>query len=163
MRPRCIRWISTTDYLPLEPTGNEEVHGVKPVLNELCPFACRGFALTPVQGKSHKSRSQQVMWIRKDFKTIGGARFYHPSTISFGTSGHVKWYPGMWYDSKFPKYDISAQLMGEGCVEDYQYLVGTTHFDEEDGLLYVTQTVYEGRSPVGKFIVSAGFRFTETV
>ena len=69
----------------------------------------------------------------------------------------------MWYDSNFPKYDIAAQLMGEGCVEDNQYLVGTTHFDEEDGLLYDTQTVYEGRPPVGKFIVSAGFRFTETV
>ena len=136
---------------------------MKPILNELRLFACRGFALIPVQGKSHKSRLQQVMRMRKDFKTIGRARFYHPPTISFGTSGHVKWDPGMWYDSILMKYDISAQLMGEGCAEDYHKLVGTTHFDEEDGLLYVTQTVYEGKSPVGKFILSAGLRFTETV
>ena len=76
----------------------EKLHGVKPVMNELRPFGCRGSALIPVQGKSRKSRSQQVMRMRKDFKTIGGARFYHPPTNSYGTNGHVKWYPGMWYD-----------------------------------------------------------------
>ena len=92
---------------------------MKPVLNELCPFACRGFALIPVQGKSHKSRSQQVMWMRKDLKTIGGARFYHPPTNSYRASGHVKWYPGMWYDPKLTRYDIASQLMEEGSVEDY--------------------------------------------
>ena len=124
----------------------EKLHGLKPMLNDLRPFGCRGFALIPVQGKSHKSRSQQVMWMRKEFKTIGGARFYHPPTKSYGTSGHVKWYPGLWYDPKLTKFDISAQLMGEGTVEDYQYPVGTTHFDDEDGLLYVTQKVYEGSS-----------------
>ena len=32
-------------------------------------------------------------------------------------------------------------------------MVGTTHFGDEDGLLYVTQLVYEGRSPVGKVIL----------
>ena len=68
-------------------TSYEKLHGVKPILNKLRPFGCRGFACNPVQGKSHKSRSQQVMWTRKDFKTIGGARFYHPPTNSCGTSG----------------------------------------------------------------------------
>ena len=119
----------------------EKLHGVKPILNDLRPFACRRFSLIPVQGKSHKSRSQQVMWMIKDFKTIGGVRFSHPPTYSYETSIHVKWYPGMQYDSKLTKYDISVQLMGEGCFEDYRYLVGTTHFDDEDGLLYITQLV----------------------
>ena len=96
----------------------KKLHGAKPILNELRPFACGGFALIPDQGKSHKSRSQQVMWMRTDFKTIGGARFYCPPTNSYGTSGHFKWYPIIWYDSKVIKYDISAQLMGEGCAED---------------------------------------------
>ena len=43
--------------------------------------------------------------------------------------------------------------MGEGCFEDYQYLMGTTHFNDEDGLLYVTQKVYVGSSPVGEVIL----------
>ena len=85
------------------------------------------------------------MWMRKEFKKIEGAR-YHPPTKSYGTSGHVKWYPGLWYDPKLTKFDISAQLMGEGTVEDYQCPVGTTHFDDEDGLLYVTQKAYKGSS-----------------
>ena len=38
--------------------------------------------------------------------------FYRPPTNSYGTSGHVKLYPGMWYDLNLTKYDISAQLMG---------------------------------------------------
>ena len=64
------------------------------------------------------------------------------SEVRCGTSGHAKWYMGMWYDPKLTKYDISAQLMGEGCVEDYQYLIGTAHFADEDELLYITQKVY---------------------
>ena len=59
----------------------------------------------------------------------------------------------MWYAPKLTKYDSSAQLMGEGSVEDYQYLVGTTHFHDEDTLLYVTQKVYVGRSPIGAVIL----------
>ena len=59
----------------------------------------------------------------------------------------------MWYDPKLTKYDITAQLMGEGCVEDYQYLFGTIHLDDEDGPLYVTQKVYIRRSPVGQVIL----------
>ena len=50
----------------------ENLHGEKPILNDLHPFGCRGFALIPVQGKSPKFRSQKVMWMRKEFKTIGG-------------------------------------------------------------------------------------------
>ena len=98
----------------------------------------------------------------KGFLDYRGARLYHPPTNSCGTSGHVKWYPGMWYDPKLTKYDISAQLMGKGCIEDFQYLMGTTHFDDEDGLLYVTQKVYERRSPVGKVILVSRFSGSQT-
>ena len=59
----------------------------------------------------------------------------------------------MWYDPKLFKYDFSAKLMVEGSVEDYQYLVGTNHFDDEDWLLYVTQIFYVRRSPVGEVIL----------
>ena len=55
----------------------EKLHGLKPILNDLRPFGCRRFALIPVKGKTRKSRSQQVMWMRKDFKTIEGARFLY--------------------------------------------------------------------------------------
>ena len=40
-----------------------------------------------------------------------------------------------------------------GRLEDYQLLVGTNHFDDEDGLLYVTKEVYVGKSPVGSVIL----------
>ena len=120
-----------------------------PIQKELRPFGCRECAPIPVQGKSHKSRSQDIMWTKKDFKTIGGARFYPPTLIR---TGHAVMSCGT-HDPKLIKYDIMAQLMEEGCVEDYQYLVGTTPFKDEDRLLYVIQKVYVGRSPVGEVIL----------
>ena len=93
------------------------------------------------------------MYMRKDFGKIGGARFYHPPTNKFGTSGHVKWYPESLYDPNLSKYDVTARIQGEGRLEDYQFLVGTTHFDDEDGLLYVSKEVYVGKSPVGPVIL----------
>ena len=44
--------------------------------------------------------------------------------------------------------------MGKGSVEDYQFLVGTTNFDDEDGLLYVKQNMYIERPPVEAVIPS---------
>ena len=35
----------------------EILHGAKPLLDDLRPFGCRGFALIPASGKSHKARS----------------------------------------------------------------------------------------------------------
>ena len=82
--------------------------------------------------------------MRKDFKTTEGAKFYHSPINSYWTSGHVKWYPGKWYDPKSTRYDISAKLLGEGSVEDYQYLVGTTHFDDNDGCCMLLKKIMSG-------------------
>ena len=38
-------------------------------------------------------------------------------------------------------------------MKGYQFLVGTTHFNDEDNLLYVTMEVYVRKSPVGPVIL----------
>ena len=93
------------------------------------------------------------MYARKEFGKIGGAWFYHPPTNTFGTSGHVKWHSESLYDPNLSKYDVTARIQRKGCLEDYQFLVGTKHFDDEDGLLYVTKKVYVGKSPVRPVIL----------
>ena len=82
------------------------------------------------------------MYMRKEFGKVGGTRFYHPPTNTFGTSGKVKWHPESLYDSNLTKYE----LHGLGRLEDYQFLVDTTHFDDEDDLFYITKEVYVGQS-----------------
>ena len=116
------------------------MHGEVPSLNDFRAFSCRGYVLILVHGKAHKSR-------------LGGARFYHPPTNNFGTSGHVDWHPESLYYPNLTKYDVAAKIQGVGQVEDYQFLVGTTHFDDDYNLLYVTKEVYLGKSPVGPVIL----------
>ena len=41
-------------------------------------------------------------------------------------------------------------------MEDFQFLVGATHFDEEDGLLYFTMKVHVGKSPVAPVVLVSG-------
>ena len=91
--------------------------------------------------------------MRKEFGKIGGARFYHPPANTFDTSGHVKWHPESLYDPNLTKYDVMAGLQGIGRLEDYQFLVGTTHFDDGNNLLYVTKEVYVGKSQEGSVIL----------
>ena len=40
-----------------------------------------------------------------------------------------------------------------GRLEDYQFLVGTAHFDDEDNLLYAAKEVCVGQSPEGSVIL----------
>ena len=82
--------------------------------------------------------------MRKELGKVVGARFFHSPTNTFGISGHVDWHPESLYDPDLTKYDVAARIQGVGRVEDYQFLVGTTHFDDEDNLLYVTKEVYVG-------------------
>ena len=51
----------------------------------------------------------------------------------------MKWHPESLYDPNLIKYDVTDRIQGVGWLEDYQFLVGTIHFDDEDGLLYVTK------------------------
>ena len=111
----------------------EKLYGEIPSLDELRPFGCMGFAFIPIRGKTHKKRSVQIMYMRKEFGKIGRARFYHPPSNAFGTSGHVKWHPESLYDPNMSKYVVTARIQGEGRLGDYQFLVSTKHFDDEDG------------------------------
>ena len=86
------------------------------------------------------------MYMRKEFGKVGRARCYHPPT-------NVDRHPESLFDLNLTKYDVAARIQGVGRVEDYQFLVGTTHFDDEDNLLYVTKEVYVGKSPVGPVIL----------
>ena len=65
----------------------------------------------------------------------------------------MKWHPESLYDPNLTKYDVTARLQEVGRLEDYQFMVGTTHFDEEGGLLYVTKEVYVEQSPEGSVIL----------
>ena len=50
--------------------------------------------------------------MRKEFGRIEGARFYHPPTNTFGTSGHVKWHSESLHDPNLSKNDIAASIQG---------------------------------------------------
>ena len=45
-----------------------------------------------------------------------------------------------------------AKVVGKATVEDFQYLVGTTHYDDEYGLLFFPTKVFVGSSPVGPVV-----------
>ena len=79
--------------------------------------------------------------------------YLHVLPNKFGTSGHVKWHPESLYATNLTKYDVTARIQEVGRLEDYQFLLGATHFDGEDGLLYVTKEVYVGQSPKGSFTI----------
>ena len=74
----------------LRQTPFEKMHGKITSLDYFYSFDFRAYALIPVHGKARKNRSEQVMYMRKAFGKIGGARFYHPPINTFGTTGHVK-------------------------------------------------------------------------
>ena len=59
------------------------------------------------------------MYMGKESSKIMGARFYLLPINTFGTSGHVKWYPESLYDPNFSKYDVTMRILGAGRVEDY--------------------------------------------
>ena len=75
------------------------------------------------------------MHMRKEFGNVGGARFYLSPSNTFGTSSQVKWHPESQYNPNLIKYDITARPQRVGRLEDYQLLLGTKHFDVEDGLV----------------------------
>lgn len=93
------------------------------------------------------------MCMRKATRKIGGAIFYHSPTNSYGTSGHVKWHPELLNDPNLYNDDVSARIQVVGPLEGNQFLEGTKHFDEEDGLLFVTKEVYVRKSPVGQILL----------
>ena len=123
-------WISSIEYLAkanragLRQSPFEKMHGGIPSIDDFRPFGCRGYALKPVYGKAYKRRSVQVMYMRKEFGKLGGARFYHPPTYTFSTNGRVKWYPESMYDPNLTKNDVTARLQGVGRLEDYQVSSG---------------------------------------
>ena len=65
----------------------------------------------------------------------------------------MKWHPDSLYDADLKWYDVTARLQWVGRMEDFQFQVGTTHFDDEDSLLNVTKEVYVGQSPEGSVIL----------
>ena len=96
-------------------------------------------------------RSEQVMYVKKPFGKIGGACLYHPPPNTFGTSGHIKRYQESLLghnSSMYPGEDPGSRMS-----EKYQFLVSTTHLEDEVGLLCVRKKVYVGNSPVGPVIL----------
>ena len=68
---------SKPDSKGLRVSPYEKGYRERPILTDLIPFGCRGYTLLNVNDKNHRGRSQQVIYMGRDFNTIGGARFYH--------------------------------------------------------------------------------------
>ena len=81
--------LSKRDSKGLRISPYEKVYRERPIRSDLMPFGCRGYALLNIHDKNRRGRSQHVIFMGRDFNTIGGARFYHPPSQHFGNSGHV--------------------------------------------------------------------------
>ena len=70
--------ISKPDSKGLRVSPYENVYRESPILSDLMPFGCHGYALLNVYGKNHRGGSLQVIYTRRDSNTTGGACFDHP-------------------------------------------------------------------------------------
>ena len=50
---------------------------------------------------------------------------------------HAKWDPESLYGLTLNQSSRTANIVEEGSVENFEYLIDTTHYDNKDGLLYV--------------------------
>ena len=138
------------DLVGLRQSPFEKMHGEIPSLVDFGPFVCDCYALIPVHGLASLGASHVYeKGVRQDREST----FLSPPTNTFGTSGDVKWHQESLYDPNLTKYDVTARLQRIGRLEDYHFFGGSTHVDEEDGLLYVTKEVYVGKSPEGSVIL----------
>ena len=79
----------------------------------------------------------------KGLNTRKGARLYHPPSGYFGTSCHAILDPESFCDPKLIQSSRIAIVVEEDSVEDFDYLVSTTPYDGEDGLLFMTTNIQD--------------------
>ena len=120
-------WILTVMFLWQRPIGQV---GGSP-LREKLKWICEHYG--PWKGSQESFGASDVYeeGIRRD----RGSTVLSPLTITFDTSGHVKCHPESLHGPNRSKYVVMVEDPGSGCVENYHFLVQTTHFDDEDSLL----------------------------
>ncbi|NBO66762.1 MAG: hypothetical protein EBU88_18285, partial [Acidobacteria bacterium] len=111
------------------------------------PFGCRAYVHIPsqIRRKNHKGRAEQAIFVGMSEGVLQGYIFYRPLYRDYVTSVHAVFAPvtPQGSTSSPVSVDMTNSDVPEGKVEDFQYLEGTYHLDEEDGLLYTTLWVAE--------------------
>jgi len=125
-------------------------------------FGCRAFALIPKQArrKSLAASAIQGIFIGLDKSSCPGYMIYSPEFHTTYVTGDAVFHANKRHDASYAKHQAGKtakqcdKLPVEG-VERFKYLVGTSHIDPENGLLYkvlrVEEKNYRGQ---GTFIVT---------
>ena len=125
-------------------------------------FGCRAFAHIPkkVRRKNLGARATQGVFIGLDRTSYPGYMIYSPEFHTTYVTGEATFHPTEKYDPTYAKYSAGETAKKDEDlpvdeVEKYQYLVGTSHVDPDNGLLYkvtrVEKKTYRGQ---GTFIVA---------
>ena len=141
---------------------NEKFFGVNEDIKLYKIFGCRAFANIPKEKrrKNHNPRAVQCIFVGLDRTTYPGYKLYSPEFRTIYVSGNVKFFENHRYDGSLARYHAEDVVKkdAELPVEDvskYMYLVGTSHIDPDNGLLYkvtkVEEKLYRGQ---GRYIVA---------
>lgn len=125
-------------------------------------FGCRAFAHIPkqVRRKSLAARAIQGIFIGLDRSSYPGYMIYSPEFHTTYVTGDAIFHPTEKYDASYAKHQAGETAKQKDTlpvdnVESFKYLVGTSHIDPENGLLYkvlrVEEKNYRGQ---GTFIVA---------
>eukprot|EP01038_Epipyxis_sp_PR26KG_P014695 gene14695-19743_t len=137
---------------------NEKYNGVRPDLTKYQPFGARAYIYIPIKRKNFGPRAEQGIFVGKDKSSYPGYIIYRPTKRDFVTTRHVLIDHRMLYDPNIDDITgVETLDIKEGDINDYKYLIGTVHHDDEDHLLYRTVSVVIERFSSGdSFIV--GYR-----
>ena len=151
---RTVRPVGENNEL-LSP--DDVYYGVRLDMQNFQPFGCKAYIhiAKQVRRKNHKGSAELAIFVGFDDNTIPGYKFYRPLYRDFVTTVHARF-------MKFTRRtDINLHQQSddsgdkEGTVADFEYLVGTVHRDDVDGLVYETvRVVEESYQRRGTFIVA---------
>ena len=122
---------------------NQKFYGVNEDITLYKVFGCRAFANIPKQKrrKNHDARAIQCIFVGLDRSSYPGYLLYSPEYHTTYVTGDVVFHQNLCYDGTLSKHSAAevvrkdAQLPVDS-VESYKYLVGTSHIDSDNGLLY---------------------------
>ena len=113
-------------------------------------FGCRAFANIPkqVRRKNHNARAIQGMFIGIDRSSYPGYMIYSPEFHTVYVTGNVTFHQNLRYDGSLAKYQAAETVKKDASlpiesVDRYKYLIGTSHIDPDNGLLYKVMRVEE--------------------
>ena len=146
----------------MEPKSpNEKFYGRKDDVSLYKVFGCRAFAHIPkqVRRKNHDARAIQGIFIGLNRASYPGYMIYSPEFHTVYVTGDATFHPNQCYDGSLSKFNAGDTVKKSDThidtIEKYTYLVGTTHIDPDNGLLYkvlrVEEKHYRGQ---GTYIVA---------